>query len=49
MTRMLSWLVHQGRGHRPPNHDLATVIPLNAPIRWNRVLGGVINESRRIA
>jgi putative transposase len=46
---MLSWLVHQGRGHRPPNHDLATVIPLNAPIRRNRVLGGVINEYRRIA
>ena len=23
---------HQGRGHRPPNHDPATVIPPNAPI-----------------
>ena len=40
---------HQGRGHRPPNHDPATVIPLNAPIRRHRVLGGVINEYRRIA
>jgi putative transposase len=40
---------HQGRGHRPPTHDPATVIPLDAPIRRNRVLGGVINEYRRIA
>ena len=40
---------HQGRDHRPPNHDPAGVIPLNAPIRRNRVLGGVINEYRRIA
>ena len=40
---------HQGRGHRPPNHDPATVIPLDAPIRRKRVLGGVINEYRRIA
>ena len=40
---------HQGREHRPPNHDPATVIPLDAPIRRQRVLGGVINEYRRIA
>ena len=40
---------HQGRGHRPPAHDPATVIPPDAPIRRNRVLGGVINEYRRIA
>ena len=40
---------HQGRGHRPPNHDPATVIPLDAPIRRQRVLGGVINEYQRIA
>jgi hypothetical protein len=40
---------HQGRGHRPPNHDSATVIPLDAPIRRQRVLGGVINEYQRIA
>ena len=40
---------HQGRGHRPPNHDPATVVPLDAPIRRHRVLGRVINEYRRIA
>jgi hypothetical protein len=32
-----------------PNHDPACVIPLNTPIRRLRVLGGVINEYRRIA
>jgi transposase InsO family protein len=40
---------HQGRDQRPPNHDSATVIPLDAPIRRHRILGGVINEYRRIA
>jgi transposase InsO family protein len=40
---------HQGREHRPPNHDPAAVIPLNAPIHRHHVLGGVINEYRRAA
>jgi putative transposase len=40
---------HQGREHRPPNHDPACVIPLSGPIRRQRVLGGVINEYQRIA
>ena len=40
---------HQGRGHRPPNHDPATVIPLDAPIHRRQVLSGVINEYQRIA
>ncbi|OHV60712.1 integrase [Pseudofrankia sp. BMG5.36] len=35
---------HQGRDQRPPNHDPATVVPLDRPIRRHTVLGGVINE-----
>jgi hypothetical protein len=40
---------HQGREHRPPNHDPAAVISLDEPIRRHRVPGGVINEYRRAA
>jgi putative transposase len=40
---------HQGLNQNPPAYDPATVIPLDAPIRRHRVLGGLINESRRVA
>ena len=42
---------HQGhgRGNRPPDHDEAAVIPLDAAIRRRQRLGGIINEYQRAA
>jgi putative transposase len=40
---------HQGQAQRPPEHDPAVVIDLDAAIRRKRILGGVINEYHRAA
>jgi transposase InsO family protein len=40
---------HQGQDQRPPNHDPATVVPLDGPIRRRKILGGVINQYHRAA
>ena len=40
---------HQSRCQRPPDHDEPAIVPLRAPIRRRKLLGGVINEYHRAA
>jgi hypothetical protein len=40
---------HQSRRQRPPDSDEPAVTPLDAPIRRQKVLDGVINEYHRAA
>jgi putative transposase len=40
---------HQSRQQRPPDHDPAVVVPLDAPIQRRKILGGAINQYYRAA
>jgi hypothetical protein len=49
LRRLYVLFVMEVRTRRVSNHDPASAVPLDAPITRQKVLGGVINEYRRVA